>query len=122
MGHGEGWRIVFSPHLVPVNRGIVSTIYVALPGGVAEAEVRHAYATLYRDEPFVSLLPPGQVATMAHTTGTNYCAIGLTFVEATRTLIVTASIDNLIKGASGQAVQNMNIMYGWDEKTALEPR
>jgi N-acetyl-gamma-glutamyl-phosphate reductase len=114
-----GGLIVFSPHLVPVNRGIVSTIYATLPEGVAEAEVRHAYATLYRDEPFVYLLPPGQVATMAHTAGTNTCAIGLTFVEAARTLIVTASIDNLIKGASGQAVQNMNVMYGWDEAMGL---
>jgi N-acetyl-gamma-glutamyl-phosphate reductase len=118
-GRGEWGRIVFSPHLIPVNRGIVSTIYVTLPEGVSEAEVRHAYASLYRDEPFVYLLPPGQAATMAHTTGTNTCAIGLTFVEETRTLIVTASIDNLIKGASGQAVQSMNVMAGWDETTAL---
>jgi N-acetyl-gamma-glutamyl-phosphate reductase len=112
-------RIVFSPHLIPVNRGIVSTIYVTLPEGVAEAEVRSRYTNMYRDEPFVYLLPAGQVATMAHTTGTNTCAIGLTVVEAARTLIVTASIDNLIKGASGQAVQNMNLMFGWDETTAL---
>jgi N-acetyl-gamma-glutamyl-phosphate reductase len=114
-----GASIVFSPHLIPVNRGIVSTIYVTLPEGVSEAEVRSLYADMYSEEPFVYLLPPGQVATMAHTTGTNSCAIGLTFVEAARTLIVTASIDNLIKGASGQAVQNMNIMVGWDERTAL---
>jgi N-acetyl-gamma-glutamyl-phosphate reductase len=118
-GNGKGWQMVFSPHLVPVNRGILSTIYVALPEGVEEADVRRRYATMYRDEPFVYLLPRGQVATLGHTVGTNYCAVGLTFVEATRTLIVTASIDNLIKGASGQAVQNMNVMYGWDEKTAL---
>jgi N-acetyl-gamma-glutamyl-phosphate reductase len=117
--HGKGWQMVFSPHLVPVNRGIVSTIYATLPEGVEETDVRRRYATMYRDEPFVYLLPRGQAATLGHTVGTNYCVIGLTFVEATRTLIVTASIDNLIKGASGQAVQNMNIMYGWDEKTAL---
>jgi N-acetyl-gamma-glutamyl-phosphate reductase len=118
-GKGKGWQLVFSPHLVPANRGILSTIYVTLPDGVKEANVRQYFATMYRDEPFVFLLPPGHVATLAHTTGTNYCAIGLTFVEATRTLIITASIDNLLKGASGQAVQNMNLMYGWDEKTAL---
>jgi N-acetyl-gamma-glutamyl-phosphate reductase len=118
-GSGRGWQIVFSPHLVPVNRGIVSTIYVTLPEGIAEAEVRQRYRTTYRKEPFVYLLPPGQVATMAHTVGTNTCAVGLTWVEATRTLIITSSIDNLIKGASGQAVQNMNILFGWDEKTGL---
>jgi N-acetyl-gamma-glutamyl-phosphate reductase len=118
-GSGRGWQIVFSPHLVPANRGIVSTIYVTLPDGVGEAEVRQHYQAMYSAEPFVYLLPAGQVATLAHTTGTNYCAIGLTWVEAARTLIVTSSIDNLIKGASGQAVQNMNVMYGWDEGTAL---
>jgi N-acetyl-gamma-glutamyl-phosphate reductase len=93
---------------------------VTLPEGIAEPEVRGRYVDMYAGEPFVYLLPADQAATMAHTTGTNYCAIGLTFVEETRTLIVTASIDNLIKGASGQAVQNMNIMFGWDETTALE--
>jgi N-acetyl-gamma-glutamyl-phosphate reductase len=118
-GSRRGWQIVFSPHLVPVNRGIVSTIYVRLPDEVAEAEVRGQYSAMYGQEPFVYVLPPGQVATLGHTVGTNYCAIGLTWVEAARTLIVTASIDNLIKGASGQAVQNMNVMYGWDEKTGL---
>jgi N-acetyl-gamma-glutamyl-phosphate reductase len=117
---GSGCQIVFSPHLIPVNRGIVSTIYVTLPEGIAEPEVRGRYVDMYAGEPFVYLLPADQAATMAHTTGTNYCAIGLTFVEETRTLIVTASIDNLIKGASGQAVQNMNIMFGWNETTALE--
>jgi N-acetyl-gamma-glutamyl-phosphate reductase len=117
--HGEWGRIVFSPHLVPVNRGIVSTIYVTLPEGIAEAEARQQYQTIYQKEPFVYLLPPGEVATMAHTVGTNYCAVGLTWVKATRTLIITSSIDNLIKGASGQAVQNMNIMFGWDERTGL---
>ena len=117
--HGDWGRIVFSPHLVPVNRGIVSTIYVTLPEGVEETDARRRYATMYRDEPFVYLLPRGQVATLGHAVGTNYCALGLTFVEATRTLIITASIDNLIKGASGQAVQNMNVMYGWDETAGL---
>jgi N-acetyl-gamma-glutamyl-phosphate reductase len=118
-GEGVGWQIVFSPHLVPVNRGIVSTIYVALPEGVTEADVRRQYQTMVHAEPFVFLLPAGQVATLAHTVGTNSCAIGLTWVEAARTLIVTSSIDNLIKGASGQAVQNMNVMYGWDETVGL---
>ena len=65
------------------------------------------------------VLKPGQVATLAHAVNTNFCAIGLTFVPGTNLLIVTAAIDNLIKGASGQAVQNMNIMLGCDEKLAL---
>jgi N-acetyl-gamma-glutamyl-phosphate reductase len=116
---GAAWQIIFSPHLIPVNQGILSTIYVQLPDGVTEAEVRERYQAAYEDERFVYLLPPGQVATLAHAVGTNYCAIGLTFVPGTRTLIVTAAIDNLIKGASGQAVQNMNIMLGCAEETGL---
>ena len=113
------WQLIFSPHLVPVNRGMLSTIYVTLPAGVTEGQVREAYAALYATEPFVYLLPQGQVATFAHTANTNYCAIGLTFVPETATLIVTSSIDNLGKGASGQAVQNMNVMFGLDERTGL---
>ncbi len=112
-------QVVFSPHLLPVNRGILSTIYVNLPAGVTEAQVREAYVEAYEFEPFVHLLKPGQVATLAHAVHTNFCAIGLTFVPGTNLLIVTAAIDNLIKGAAGQAVQNMNIMLGCDEKLAL---
>ena len=81
--------------------------------------MRELYAAMYAAEPFVYLLPKGQVATFAHTANTNYCAIGLTFVPGTSTLIVTSSIDNLVKGASGQAVQNMNVMYGFAESTGL---
>ncbi|OQA43841.1 MAG: N-acetyl-gamma-glutamyl-phosphate reductase [Chloroflexi bacterium ADurb.Bin325] len=115
----NGWQLIFSPHLLPVNRGILSTIYVNLPAGVTEAQVREQYADAYRAEPFVNLLPAGQVATLAHTVHTNYIAIALTFVPNTQTLIVTASIDNLVKGASGQAIQNLNIMHGLDERMGL---
>ena len=114
-----GREFVFSPHLVPLNRGMLSTIYVTLPEAATEAEVRRIYETMYGHEPFVYLLKSPAVATIAHTQNTNYCAIGLTFVPGTRTLIVTSSIDNLVKGASGQAVQNMNIMFALDERTGL---
>ncbi len=113
------WQIIFSPHLTPISRGMLSTIYVALPEGVNEADVRAAYEAKYSDEPLVYMLRAGQVATMGHTTNTNFCAIGLTFVPGTRTLIVTSSIDNLGKGASGAAVQNMNVMLGFAETTGL---
>jgi N-acetyl-gamma-glutamyl-phosphate reductase len=115
-----GREFVFSPHLVPLNRGMLSTIYVTLPEGVMEAEVRRHYEAMYAHEPFVYLLKPSAVATVAHTQNTNYCAIGLTSAPGTRTVIVTSSIDNLVKGASGQAVQNMNIMFALDERTGLE--
>jgi N-acetyl-gamma-glutamyl-phosphate reductase len=115
----QPWQLIFSPHLVAANRGIVSTIYVNLPPDATQDRIRAAYQDMYHGERFVRLLPPGQVATMAHTVNTNCCAIGLTFVPDSPTLIVTSSIDNLIKGASGQAVQNMNLMFGFDEETAL---
>lgn len=113
------WQLIFSPHLLPISRGMLSTLYVTLPAGVTEAQVREQYEQMYADEPFVYLLPRGQVATMGHTTNTNFCAIGLTPVPGTRTLIVTASIDNLGKGASSAAVQNMNVMFGWPETMGL---
>ncbi len=115
----SAWQLVFSPHLVPISRGMLSTIYVTLPDGVAEAAVRERYAAMYANEPLTYLLPAGQVATFGHTAHTNTCAIGLTTVPDTRTLIVTSSIDNLGKGASGQAVQNMNLMFGLRETTGL---
>ncbi len=113
------WQLIFSPHLTPVSRGMLSTIYVTLPEGISEEEVRARYEAMYAAEPFVYLLKPGQAATMGHTTHTNFCAIGLTPVPDTRTLIITSSIDNLGKGAAGQAVQNMNVMYGMTETTGL---
>jgi N-acetyl-gamma-glutamyl-phosphate reductase len=117
---GQDMRIVFSPHLLPVSRGILSTIYVSLPNGVDQAAVRAAYAEAYAHEPFVHLLPTGQVATLHHTVHSNRCAIGLTFVPDSATLIVTSTIDNLLKGASGQAVQNMNVMFGLAETMGLD--
>lgn len=124
LGMGEGGArtvpLIFSPHLLPVSRGILSTMYVTLPEGVDEAMVRAAYRESYAGEPFVQLLAPGQVATLQHTVGTNRCAIGLTFVPGASTLIVTSTLDNLIKGASGQAVQNLNVMFGLDETMGLD--
>lgn len=116
------WRdsapsLIFSPHLLPVPRGILSTIYVTLAEDVAEAELRDLYVAAYDGEPFVEILPSGEPATLAHATYTNKCAIGLTPVG--RTLILTAAIDNLIKGAAGQAVQNMNVMFGCPETLGL---
>ena len=113
------FQLIFSPHLLPVTRGILSTIYITLSTGIGEAAVRASYEEAYADEPFIHLLQPGQVATLAHTVQTNFSALGLTFVAGSDTLIVTSAIDNLIKGASGQAVQNMNIMLGVDEKLGL---
>jgi N-acetyl-gamma-glutamyl-phosphate reductase len=118
-GDGSGFYVIFSPHLLPVNRGIVSTIYARLSSAWTMEQVRELYEEAYGDEPFIHLLPPGQVATLRHTVNTNRVAIALTPVDGADTLIVTSSLDNLIKGASGQAVQNMNLMFGLDEKMGL---
>lgn len=116
--NGNPPRLVFSPHLLPVPRGILSTIYVSLPGGWTEKKVRELYAACYDGEPFIRVLGKGQLATLAHVNYTNRCVLGLTLTEDT--LIVTAAIDNLVKGAAGQAVQNANAMFGLDEMAGLE--
>ena len=115
---GAGFHIVFSPHLLPVSRGILSTLYVELPAAVSGEELLALYHAQYATEPFIHLLPLHQVATLQHTVNTNRCAIGLS-PQADGLLIVTSSIDNLLKGASGQAVQNLNVMFGWPETTGL---
>ncbi|MEM7127108.1 MAG: N-acetyl-gamma-glutamyl-phosphate reductase [Chloroflexota bacterium] len=116
-------RFTFSPHLLPTNRGILSTIYVDVAEGVTEAEIRSAYVEAYTGEPFIHLLPEGQIASLRHTVNTNRCAISITPVDPEiqdgTEYIVTASEDNLLKGASGQAVQNFNIAVGIEETTGL---
>ncbi len=111
--------LIFSPHLLPVNRGILSTMYVRLNNGWDEKRLRDLYAETYRAEPFVRILPSGQIATLAHSNYTNYCTISIHHVAQVNQAIICASIDNLIKGASGQAVQNMNLMFGIAETTGL---
>ncbi len=111
--------LVFSPHLLPVNRGILSTMYVKLHRGWDEKALRDLYAETYHAEPFVRILPSGQVASLAHSNYTNYCTISIHYVAEVGQAIICASIDNLIKGASGQAVQNLNLMLGLNETTGL---
>lgn len=121
--NGSRHRFTFSPHLLPVNRGILSTMYVSMPDGVSQAQIQEQYARTYRGESFIHLLPEGQCATLSHTVHSNRCAIGITPVDPAQAdggdYIITASIDNLIKGASGQAVQNFNIAAGLEETLGL---
>ena len=116
-GREDAPALIFSPHLLPVPRGILSTIYVTFGQDVDEAELRARYAAAYDDEPFIDVLPAGSLASLAHVTHTNRCAIALTL--AGRTLIIPSAIDTLIKGAAGQAVQNMNAMFGCPETEGL---
>jgi N-acetyl-gamma-glutamyl-phosphate reductase len=121
--NGGPHKFIFSPHLLPVNRGILSTMYVSVPTGVSEAQIRELYAEEYEGEPFIHLVPAGQQATLRHTTYTNRCAISITPADPTEPdgsdYIIVATIDNLLKGASGQAIQNFNIAAGLDETMGL---
>ncbi len=113
-------HIVFSPHLLPVNRGILSTIYVRLAVTWSAEELVSYYREAYAGEPFVQVLDAGRLATLRHVVHSNRCTISLTSVGNEGQVIIVSCIDNLIKGASGQAVQNMNLMCGFAETTGLE--
>lgn len=115
----EKIRITFTPHLVPMKRGILSTIYMNLKKKGNTKELIQLYEDFYRDEPFVKILEVDKFPETKSVWGTNYCHIGLKVDERTGRAIVISAIDNLIKGASGQAVQNMNIMWGFEEDEGL---
>ncbi|HET6419729.1 MAG TPA: N-acetyl-gamma-glutamyl-phosphate reductase [Geobacteraceae bacterium] len=117
---GEQFKISFTPHLVPMNRGILSTIYGKLKENYTTAQLIEMYNEFYQGEAFVRVLPEGDFPSTLHVQGSNFCDIGLTVDQRTGRVIVVSAIDNLIKGASGQAVQNMNIMNGFPESLGLE--
>ncbi len=110
-------RVNFTPHLLPLRRGILSTIYIRHEGLPPEDKIRKMYANRYAGEPFVRFMSSVDMPQLLGVAGSNYCDIGLKVARGM--LIIVSAIDNLLKGASGQAVQNMNIMYGLDEKTGL---
>jgi N-acetyl-gamma-glutamyl-phosphate reductase len=122
LSHLSGKKVVisFTPHLVPMDRGILSTIYAVPTGTVTAADLLAIYGDFYKGEPFVRVLPEGSFPSTAFVRGSNFCDIGLTVDQRTGRVIVVSAIDNLVKGASGQAVQNMNIMCGLPDNLALE--
>jgi N-acetyl-gamma-glutamyl-phosphate reductase len=111
--------IVFTPHLIPMNRGILSTVYLKLKAGTSTGEMLELYREFYRKEFFVRVLRKNEFPQTKNVTGLNFCDIGLHVCERTHRLIVVSAIDNLVKGAAGQAVQNMNIMCGFKETMGL---
>ncbi|MBB5349498.1 N-acetyl-gamma-glutamyl-phosphate reductase [Desulfoprunum benzoelyticum] len=117
---GRDIRISFTPHLLPLSRGILSTIYARLQSDQTEDAIHQLYQTMYADEPFVRVLPPGNLPATQYVRGSNFCDIGFTIDRRTGRIIVLSAIDNIVKGAAGQAVQNMNIMCGFDETKGLE--
>lgn len=116
---GQSVTINFIPHLVPINRGIHSTIVARSRKGAEEADLSRALATAYRDEPFVRLLADGNLADTKHVSNSNVIEIGVRYDRHTGNVVISSAIDNLTKGAAGQAVQCMNIAFGLDETTGL---
>ena len=116
---GKDIRINFTPHLVPMSRGILTTIYARVSNGKTEDELRHVLETCYQNKFFVKILSKGSFPNVLNVRGTNMCHIGLKVDERTGKAVIVSAIDNLCKGASGQAIQNMNLMAGVDETEGL---
>ena len=117
---GKPVLVTFTPHLMPMNRGILSTIYVKLAPGATAAELRAELEKRYESEPFVRVVPEGVLPATRHVRGSNHCIMGVFDDRLPGRAIVISAIDNLVKGASGQAVQNMNLACGFPETMALE--
>jgi N-acetyl-gamma-glutamyl-phosphate reductase len=111
---------VFTPHLAPMCRGIVATAYFRLAKkGMKAEELREAYAAFYKEEPFVRVLAAGAVATNRNVRFSNYCDISAHIAHDGKTAVIVSAIDNMVKGSAGEAIQNMNIALGLDEKAGL---
>src|SRR5262249_49746722 len=111
--------LTFVPHLVPTTRGIICTLYARLRDGVAAGDVQAAYERDYANEPFVRVMPPGVAPGTGAVLGSNLCDLSLTVTNGGRVLVIAASIDNLLKGQAGIALQNVNLMLGLPETTGL---
>ncbi len=117
---GKEIMVTFTPHLMPMNRGILSTIYVQLSAGKTVDDLRTQLEKTYGDEAFVHVLPAGVMPSTHQVRGTNDCVMNVFADRIAGRAIIVSVTDNLVKGASGQAVHNMNVIFGFPEKTALE--
>jgi len=117
---GRKVEVSFTPHLMPMNRGMLSTIHVRPAAGADAGALRSALAEIYREEPFVRVLPEGTVPATRNVRGSNQCLIGVFPDRVPGRAILVSAIDNLVKGASGQALQNMNLMFGLPETQGLD--
>jgi len=112
-------KLSFTPHVIPTFRGIMCTMHAILNKKISSNKIKNIYKTYYKKEPFIKIMED-KIPELHDVQNTNYCCIGGFEVDDNNQLVVVSTIDNLIKGASGQAVQNMNIMFGFDEKEGLE--
>src|SRR5450755_3050994 len=112
----DSTQLIFTPHLLPIPRGILSTIYVHLRQKMTADDVQLCFHDFYQGKPWVRVLPSSSLPEIQFSLHTNYCDLGFCLAPDGRRLVLVSCLDNLLKGAAGQAVQNMNLMYGWDER------
>ena len=112
-------QLIFTPHLLPIPRGILSTIYVRLNSVMTAEAIENCMRKFYADSAFVRVFPAGKLPQIQYSLHTNYCDIGFTLAPDGKRLVIVSCLDNLVKGAAGQAVQNMNVMFGWNEEEGL---
>ncbi len=113
-------QLIFTPHLLPIPRGILSTIYVHLKRDMTSDEIQTCFNDFYQGKRWVRIFPASSLPEIQFSVHTNYCDLGFCLARDGRRLVVVSCLDNLLKGAAGQAVQNMNLMYGWDEAEGLQ--
>jgi N-acetyl-gamma-glutamyl-phosphate reductase len=118
--HLQPEQIVFTPHLLPIPRGILSTIYVALRKPSTGAAIEKVFREFYAASPMVRIYEAGTLPQIQYSVRTNYCDIGFALAADGKRLVIVSCLDNLLKGAAGQAVQNMNLMFGWPEQEGLQ--
>ncbi len=112
-------ELIFTPHLLPIPRGILSTIYVHLARPMTAAEIERSYRNFYAGRHWVRVFASPKLPEIQYSLHSNYCDIGFCLADDGQRLVIVSCVDNLLKGAAGQAVQNMNVMYGWDEAEGL---
>lgn len=110
---------ILTTHLIPMTRGLICTIYAELKQDITTKEVIELYETYYKEDKFIRILKEGEFPTTKAVQGSNFCDIGIWADNRSNQLIIAAAIDNLVKGAAGQAIQNTNLMNGWDEDLGL---
>jgi len=113
-------QLIFTPHLLPIPRGILSTIYVRLNSAMQPVQIEDCLRKFYAGSPWVRVFAPGKLPQIQYSLHTNYCDIGFTLAADGRRLVMVSCLDNLMKGAAGQAVQNMNLIFGWNEEEGLK--
>jgi N-acetyl-gamma-glutamyl-phosphate reductase len=112
-------QLIFTPHLLPIPRGILSTIYVRLNSAMTADTIEACMRKFYADSTFVRVFPAGRLPQIQYSLHTNYCDVGFTLAPDGKRLVIVSCLDNLVKGAAGQAVQNMNVVFGWNEEEGL---